>query len=237
MNYRGCSVYDNLTDFIMNSINYKNIQFEDLGKYQIYLDDWEKTLHHDLVSQLDEKESQAWSFIRLYSIRFFVFKANSKLLHLVRDLHLGNDEESEILSRLYKKMMVDKKILLYKHKAPLHLWMRFYVREIIFEEYKRKYKAAEQSLSQSEYKIPSESKTCRSLDNEQCAFGQKCFAELWRENPMYAYVLLLRDKVGLSSRKVSELLQHVSEEYVNQLRRRAAVKIVNIARKYPEVKE
>ena len=94
----------------MNRVNYKNIQFEDLGKYQIYLDDWEKTSHYELVSQLNEKESQAWSFIRLYSIRFFVFKANSKLLHLVHDLHLGNDEEGEILSRLYKKMIVDKKI-------------------------------------------------------------------------------------------------------------------------------
>lgn len=46
------------------------------------------------------------------------------------------------------------------------------MREIIFKEYKRKYKAAEQSLSQSEYKIPSESKTCRSLDNEQM-YGRK----------------------------------------------------------------
>jgi len=51
--------------------------------------------------------------------------------------------------------------------------------------------------------------------------GEACFARLWMESPRSAMVLLLKNKLGLSSDEVCMLLGLTSSNNVDQINRRA----------------
>ena len=212
------------------------LEYHDLKKYQIYWDDWEASRHRNLVAMLSNANSDAWNFIKLYSIRFYIFKTNSRLLHLVHDLYWGESEEDELFSRLYQKMIIDGKIELYDHRGPIQFWMRWYVKEIISKEIRKKKKEKENILSQMQYLSAYHSENNSFVEAERRSHAQKCFAELWKDKPMQAYVLLLRDKVGLSSKKVAELLNHTNDVNINQIHRRALQELMSIAKNMREQK-
>ena len=209
-------------------------KYQDLRKYQLYWDDWEASHHRNLVSMLQNANSEAWEFIKLYSIRFYVFKANSRLLHLVHDLHWGEREEDELFSRLYEKMIVDGKITLYNYRGPVQFWMRWYIKEIISKEIQKKKKERAKILSQMQHEPAYYSENNSFIEAERRSHAQKCFAELWKDKPMQAYVLLLRDKVGLSSKKVAALLNHTNDANINQIHRRAFQELLSIAKNIRE---
>ena len=214
-----------------------SVKYQDLKKYQLYWDDWEATHHRNLVAMLKNANSEAWEFIKLYSIRFYVFKSDSRLLHLVHDLHWGESEEDELFSRLYNKMIVDGKIALYAHRGPVQFWMRCYEKEIISKEIRKKKKEKENIQSQMQYEPTNYSENSSFIEAERRSYAQKCFAELWKDKPMQAYVLLLRDKVGLSSKKVAALLDHTNDVNINQIHRRALQELMSIAKNVKEKNE
>ena len=198
--------------------------------FSVYLDDWKETSHRELKKALCAGDSKAWQFIKIYSIRLFVFRSGSLLIHQVHDLHWDGNEEDELLSRLYIRMIDENKIALYEHKAPLHLWFRYYIRAIIKEEIRKKNAEDIIMVSQNEDDILSVSDNTETDDeSERYTFGQKCFGELWRTNSIYAYVLLLRDKAGLSSKTVSELLKHTNDININKIHQRAMESLKKIA--------
>ncbi len=64
--------------------------------------------------------------------------------------------------------------------------------------------------------------------NDELSNTQKCFAQLWKSNPKYAYVLLLRAKNELSSKEIMKILNISSDIYVNKIHERAVEKIREI---------
>lgn len=56
---------------------------------------------------------------------------------------------------------------------------------------------------------------------EQWELVQKCFGDLWRKNPMRAYVHLLKLRMNLSSSEIKSMLGVSSEANVDQLFSRA----------------
>lgn len=217
------------------------IKTNDPDDYSIYLDDWEKTGHRNVEKALRDGDSRAWKFIQLYSIRFYVFRSNSELKQKVHDLHWEcgkGKEEDELLTRLYRRMIIEDNLASYHHKAPIHMWFRYYVRGIITKELKKKNKEDKKTLSENDADLIYDRENGCGNNvverNERYAFGQKCFGELWRSHPLQAYVLLLREKVGLSSKRVAALLDHTTEDNVNQLRRRGMLELEKIAKNMGE---
>jgi hypothetical protein len=56
---------------------------------------------------------------------------------------------------------------------------------------------------------------------EQWDLVQQCFGEMWRENPMRAYVHLLKLRMNLSSSEIKEMLGVTSTANVDQIFARA----------------
>ena len=56
---------------------------------------------------------------------------------------------------------------------------------------------------------------------EEWELVQKCFGDLWKKNPMRAYVHLLKLRMNLSSTEIKRMLGVSSEANVDQLFSRA----------------
>ena len=99
-------------------------EYRSLEQYRSFWDDWIVSQHKNLTEMLLKADPEAWEFIKLYSIRFYVFRKKSALADLVKSLNWCVLEEDELYVRLYHKMIAEEKLKLYKHKGPIQFWMR-----------------------------------------------------------------------------------------------------------------
>ena len=135
-------------------------------------------------------------------------------------------DERSIHSMLFEDMIHKERLKNYRYGCPVVYWMRHYVTKLILEFCKKN----DSPVSDEDYKnvFISESR------QEEWDLVEQCFAELWKDKPMQAYVLLLRDKVGLSSKKVAALLNHTNDANINQIHRRAFQELLSIAKNIRE---
>ena len=149
----------------------------------------------------------------------------------------------EMMSLLYVEMIGGGKINLYRDDGgSLWGWMRTYVRGYIHQADPTRKK--EISLEGADFgdesdggpsfeekvsKIVSDSRGRESSPLEDPAMRrkeewelvQKCFGDLWKKNPMRAYVHLLKLRMNLSSTEIKRMLGVSSEANVDQLFSRA----------------
>jgi hypothetical protein len=112
----------------------------------------------------------------------------------------------------------------FRFDGPFRAWLYFQVRNAVKTIVRESRSPFSNSLSDDELD--------RALDGwcthdhpagllDEMNMGEACFAQLWRNNPKYAYVLLLKNKLELSSEDVSVLLDLSSANNVDQINRRA----------------
>lgn len=147
----------------------------------------------------------------------------------------------EMMSMLYVEMIGARKIDLYRDDGgSLWGWMRTYVRGYIHrakpdekevsiegagsdgEDDGRGWEekiSKQVSDSRGRESLPDEDPAVRR--REEWALVQKCFGDLWRKNPIRAYVHLLKLRMNLSSTEIKSMLGMTSEANVDQAFSRA----------------
>ena len=149
----------------------------------------------------------------------------------------------EMMSLLYVEMIGGRKIELYRDDGgSLWGWMRTYVRGYVHQADPSKKR--EISLEGADFggdsddgpsfeeKVSKMVSDARGRDSspfedpavrrkEEWELVQKCFGDLWKKNPMRAYVHLLKLRMNLSSTEIKCMLGVSSEANVDQLFSRA----------------
>ena len=161
----------------------------------------------------------------------------------------------ELMSLLYLEMVGGRKLELYRDDGgSLWGWMRTYVRGYIHrakpDERLSSIEGAgtvsddddgrdfEEKLSkrmsdlQGRESLPAEDPAVRR--REQWELVQKCFADLYRKNPMRAYVHWLRLRMNLSSTEIKSMLGMSSEANVDQTFSRAVKDMQNLKVQHEE---
>lgn len=171
-----------------------------------------------LISDLWAGSKQAWMCVYdqvvVPALRFRTPKQNVTYYQIIHDR--GLDERS-LLAMLYKEMIARKKLNVYGYRGNFFSWMRNYVIKAIFD-YCEKNPILPDDRSESLVDIADERGKA-----EEWEIVQACFADLWRANPLRAYVHLLKTREGLSSECIMKMLDISSIANVDQYFSRAVV--------------
>ena len=125
----------------------------------------------------------------------------------------------EVMSVLYSEMIGHDKISGYRDDGgSLVGWLRKYVRGYIYRSNPEN-PHIELSDSVPDTAVASEGDVTETREDWEIV--QRCFSRLWAENPLRAYVHLLKLRDGMSSAEIRSLLNVSSTAHVDQLFARA----------------
>ena len=169
---------------------------------------------HELFLALKSQDPEAWRFVWDHVVLAECgVRKNSEM---IRKWCVTPEE---ILSILYSEMIGHDKISGYRDDGGSIVgWMKMYVRGYIYRSNPENSRV-ELSDSVSDIAVASEGDEpeCR----EDWEIVQRCFSRLWAENPLRAYVHLLKLRDGMSSADIRSLLNVSSAAHVDQLFARA----------------
>ena len=191
---------------------------------------------HEIFELLKLQDDLAWRLVWEKAVL-----AEAKSLRSARMAREWGVTPEELMGILYEDMIARGKIELYRDDGgSLVGWLRTYVRGYIRQA--NPDRRREVSLDTTgtegednanfEEKISKEVSDAKGRDSspledpalrrqEEWAMVQRCFGELWRKNPLRAYVHLLKLRLNLSSRQIKDMLGISSEANVDQLFSRA----------------
>ena len=125
----------------------------------------------------------------------------------------------ELMSVLYAEMIGGGKLVRYRDDGGSIIgWLRKYVRGYIYRSNPEN-PHIELSDSLPDAAVASEGDVTE--NREDWEIVQRCFSRLWAENPLRAYVHLLKLRDGMSSAEIRSLLNVSSAAHVDQLFARA----------------
>ena len=125
----------------------------------------------------------------------------------------------ELMSVLYAEMIGGGKLVRYRDDGGSVIgWLRKYVRGYIYRSNPEN-PHVELSDSLPDDAVASEGDATE--NREDWEIVQRCFSRLWAENPLRAYVHLLKLRDGMSSAEIRSLLNVSSAAHVDQLFARA----------------
>ncbi len=165
------------------------------------------------VNRLKEGEDRAWE--EVFQDIVVPVTRSERYGPMMRDFRLS---ENEVFGMFYETMIVKKKIDNYKYRSPFIYWAKTYVIGEITHFAKKNPHPVSVEDDSDVYTTGRTSSRTRAEDWE---IVQKCFAELWRENPARAYVHLLRTRANMPAQKVMELLGISSKDNVDKIFSRA----------------
>ena len=167
---------------------------------------------------LKEQDGAAWSLVYERSVL-----AEARSLRSGRMAREAGITPEELMSMLYEEMIGRGKIDLYRDNGgSVFSWLRTYVRGYVYHSVvKRHEEISTDAVSDEgdEFTIPIED-PARDR-KEQWEMVQTCFGEMWSENPMKAYVHLLKLRMNLSSTEIMRMLGISSAANVDQIFSRA----------------
>lgn len=178
----------------------------------------------EIVSLLKARDSEAWEQIFTKVVNPIIFSKDGIVSAIRRDRNL---DPFEIYNMLYEEMIIRKKLELY-NGGKLFSWLRSYIFGLVVHYSKKNPWAV--SDEDAEGSSSNERMTSSTADDWEVA--QKCFTELWRENPMNAYVHLLKVKYDLPSSAISNILGIASENYVDKMGSNARKTMKRLRGKY-----
>ena len=179
-----------------------------------------------LVTLLWEGNSEAWEYICSYTVIPVLHRATKKIgtsyYRIMQDRQLN---ETSILAALYEDMICQRKLDNFQYKCPVIYWMRWYVVKNILTY------CGKNPPPLSEDDVP-EVYTDKTETKELIEVIQQSFAELWRSNPMRAYVYLLKQRESSSSEEIKQMLAISSKNNVDQYYSRASADMRKLIKKY-----
>ena len=173
-----------------------------------------KMADHELFQLLLSQNAEAW---RLVWERVVLAEcAVHRNAELVRKWGI---QPEEIMSVLYSEMIGLGKLARYRDAGgSLVGWLRKYVRGYIYRSNPEN-PHIELSDSVPDTAVASEGDVTEIREDWEIV--QRCFSRLWAENPLRAYVHLLKLRDGMSSAEIRSLLNVSSTAHVDQLFARA----------------
>lgn len=173
---------------------------------------------HEIFGLLKEQDADAWSQVYEKSVL-----SEARSLRSGRMAREAGITPEELMSMLYEEMIGRGKINLYRDNGgSVFSWLRTYVRGYVYHSVvKRHEEISTDAVSEEgeEFTIPVED-PARDR-KEQWDMVQTCFGEMWAENPMKAYVHLLKLRMNLSSTDIMRMLGISSTANVDQIFSRA----------------
>jgi hypothetical protein len=178
----------------------------------------EELTHHEVFVLLKEQDADAWRLV--YEKSVLTEACSLRSSRMAREAGITPEE---LMGMLYEEMIGQGKIGLYRDDgANIFSWLRTYVRGYVYHSVVKRHpeiSIEEMSEEGSGFTIAIED-PARSR-KEQWDLVQQCFGEMWRENPMRAYVHLLKLRMNLSSSEIKEMLGVTSTANVDQIFARA----------------
>ena len=195
-------------------------------------------------------DHQIWELLKLQDADAWKLVWERAVLPESRGLRSGSKARDwgisaeELMSMLYVEMIGAGKISLYRDDGgSIWGWLRTYVRgyvnrakpdeRVVFIEGVTvsggEDEGRERSFEEKLSKLVSDScgrdtlsvEDPAVLRREEWELVQKCFGDLWRRNPIRAYVHLLKTRMNLSSAQIKSMLAMTSEANVDQTFSRA----------------
>ena len=169
---------------------------------------------HELFLALKSQNAEAWRHVweKVVQVECKV-RGNAEMIR-----KWGVTPE-EVMSVLYSEMIGHDKISSYRDDGGnLVGWLRKYVRGYI---YRSNPENPHIELSDSVPDTAVASEGDETETREDWEIVQRCFSRLWAENPLRAYVHLLKLRDGMSSAEIRSLLNVSSAAHVDQLFARA----------------
>ena len=178
----------------------------------------EELSDHEIFGLLKDQDADAWRLVYEKSVL-----TEARSLRSSRMAYEAGVTPEELLGILYEEMIGQGKIGLYRDDgSSLFAWLRTYVRGYVYRSVvKRHPEISLDGVSDEgdEISIPVEDPARDRKD--EWALVQECFGEMWSENPMRAYVHLLKLRMNLSSTEIMEMLGISSTANVDQIFARA----------------
>ena len=173
---------------------------------------------HEIFGLLKEQDADAWKLVYERSVL-----TEARSLRSGRMAREAGITPEELMSVLYEEMIGRGKIALYRDNGgSVFAWLRTYVRGYVYHSVVRSHDEISLdgvSDEGDEFTIPVED-PARDR-KEQWDMVQTCFGEMWAENPMRAYVHLLKLRMNLSSTDIMKMLGISSSANVDQIFARA----------------
>ena len=182
--------------------------------------DFSEISDRELVALLKEGDNKAWEYIYKHVVHPVAY--SNKFESLVNSLNLDG---YELLSQLYVQMIHKGVIDTFRYESKLITWMKvFYIEKYLLRYAKKK------SFVESDDGIENAS-VDRTSAKEAAEILQLSFAELWRKNPMRAYVYFLKTQ-DYSSTEIKDRLGLASSNYVDQCHSRAKADLQEFVTKF-----
>lgn len=176
------------------------------------MSEFNRDLESEFVAQLRSGDENAWETVYEKTILPVLRSSTSGGISYYRIMLDRNLDEMTIYSMLYEDMICKKRLDNYRYGCPVVYWMRSYVMKLILNFCKKNDVPVSEEAPQ-EFSIDENRR-------DEWELVEHCFSELWRRNPMRAYIYLLRRYEDLPSKAISELLQ-LSSSNVDQYFTRA----------------
>ncbi len=167
----------------------------------------------ELVEKLKIGDDVAWN--KVYAETICPMCRNDHYRYILRDWGIS---ELDVLGMVYEKLIVKKRIDGFRYESSFNTWVRWEVRGAISQYTKKNDHPVSDSEEEGIYKGNATNPDRRT---EELEMVQKCFMEVWKQNPARAYVHLLRTRGNLSAQSVMKLLGITSEDNVNKIFSRA----------------
>ena len=173
---------------------------------------------HEIFGLLKEQDADAWSQVYEKSVL-----SEARSLRSGRMAREAGITPDELMSMLYEEMIGRGKINLYRDNGgSVFSWLRTYVRGYVYRSVVKRHEEISTDVVSEEgeeFTIPVEDPA--KDRKEQWDMVQTCFGEMWAENPMKAYVHLLKLRMNLSSTDIMRMLGISSTANVDQIFSRA----------------
>ena len=166
-----------------------------------------KEEYGDFVRRLYAKDNEAWEEIYkevvLVGLRYHT--SNGYCLgKIAKDRCLN---EYDILSDLFRLMIGERKLDLYAYKGGLYAWMRSYIKGIVLRVCDDETVIMDpQDLQNKKENSGDESENGPDTAYLDMETLERAFAKLFNTNPKGAYILLLHEREGLTSKAICGVL-------------------------------
>lgn len=178
----------------------------------------EELSDHEIFGLLKEQDADAWKLVYEKSVL-----TEARSLRSGRMAREAGITPEELLGILYEEMIGKGKINLYRDDGgSVFSWLRTYVRGYVYHSVvKRHPEISIDGASDDDCGITIPVEDPAKDRKDEWDMVQKCFGEMWQENPMRAYVHLLKLRMNLSSTEIMEMLGISSTANVDQIFARA----------------
>ena len=170
--------------------------------------------------RLKEEDREAWSIIFKKSVCAVLAgttKNGVPYRQIARDRGMN---DISVYGMLYSYMIGRGKLDNYGFRSPIIYWMRYYVKMLILEHCKKNDSPVSDEKNDSSVSENNNEELLSDGSRENWQSVEICFSEMWKENPMNAYVYLLRRYDMLRSKEIGAMLD-ITPENVDTIFHRA----------------